>query len=333
VEGIMKRFIGLLLALVVFFGCAEERKFLKNPLDNRDVLLCQAEDYSPFAGFYNNIAQVDRIAFPGFFAGGGDDSPANITKIIGGENLSRELRKGDSVVAVDGTPVTGRKQFNEFVLGYNPDQTAIFTFRRLNKEFSLAVRLNTLYAPLLFSQIGNRLNGGGKVSIAVIPSANTAAQNSNLNVSGLIENDKSLISSSYEKMLLGEFGSFAGFSIIDRDMLDNIMKEVTFQKSGFVDDQSIVKIGKMTGATHLMFVTLSRYDDATAYVERLVEVESTRVLYSNNYKILKPKVVRKKTYEDEGDGRKRDKKDDKPVIIINNINNNGGLNNTTIISK
>ena len=116
-------------------------------------------------------------------------------------------------------------------------------------------------------------------------------------------------------------------------MLDNIMKEVTFQKSGFVDDQSIVKIGKMTGATHLMFVTLSRYDDATAYVERLVEVESTRVLYSNNYKILKPKVVRKKTYEDEGDGRKRDKKDDKPVIIINNINNNGGLNNTTIISK
>ena len=329
----MRTVIGLILALALLSGCAEERKFVKNPLGREEVLLCQAEDYSPFGGFYNSTSQVDRIAFPGFFTGEGEASSTVISGIIGGENLARELRKGDAVTAVDGTPVTSKKQYCQIVQGYNPDQTAIFTFRRLNREFSLAIRLNTLYSPMLYSLVSDRLNAGGKASIAVIPSANTAAQNANLNVSGLIENDKSLISSSYEKMLLDEFRAFPGFSVIDRDMLENIMKEVTFQKSGFVDDQTIVKIGKMTGATHLMFVTLSRYDDATAYVERLVEVETTKVLYSNNYKIMKPKVVKKKVYEDEGEGRRRDKKDDKPVIIINNINNNGGLNNTTIINK
>ncbi len=329
----MKTFFVFILALVLFSGCAEERKFVKNPLGKEDILLCQAEGYSPFAGFYNNTSQIDRIAFPGFFTGEGDASSTVVSRVIGEDNLVRELRKGDAVTAVDGTPVTSGKQYAQLVQGYNPDQTVIFTFRRLNREFSLAIRLNTLYAPLFYSLVADRLNAGNKTSIAVIPSANTAAQNSNLNVSGLIENDKSLISSSYEKMLLDEFRPFAGFSVIDRDMLENIMKEVTFQKSGFVDDQTIVKIGKMTGATHLMFVTLSRYDDSTAYVERLVEVESTKVLYSNNYKIMKPKVVKKKVYEEEGEGRRRDKKDDKPVIIINNINNNGGFNNTTINNK
>ncbi len=332
----MKIFIGFILALVLLSGCAEERKFVKNPLGKEDVLLCQAEGYSPFGGFYNSNSQVDRSAFPGFFTFEGDASSTVVSGVVGEDNLIRELRKGDAVTSVDGVPVISKKQYIQLVQGYNPDQTAIFTFRRLNREFSLAIRLNTLYAPMLYSLVADRLNAGSKTSIAVIPSANTAAQNSNLNVSGLIENDKSLISSSYEKMLLDEFRPFAGFSVIDRDMLENIMKEVTFQKSGFVDDQTIVRIGKMTGATHLMFVTLSRYEDSTAYVERLVEVESTKVLYSNNYKIMKPKVVKKKIYEDEGDGRRREKsgkKDDKPVIIINNINNNGGLNNTTINNK
>lgn len=307
----MKKILFLFLGLLILAGCAEERKFIKNPLVKEDILLCQADGYSPFGGFYNNRSgsAIDRVTFPGFFVGEGDKGVVEVIRVIGADNIQKELRRGDRVVALDGVPVMGKKQYMSMVGGKRVEQVSVFTFRRMDNEFSIGIRLNEMYCPMMYTALADKLNDGKKVSIAIIPFANQATVSANVNASGLAESDKDMLSSSYEGMFINEMGIFPNFSVVDRKMIESIMKEVKFQVTGFVDEQTMAKIGKMTGATHLMSVTISRYEDGTNYVERLVEIETTNVVYSNNYTIKKPKPVVKK--RDEDDERKWDKKDDK----------------------
>ncbi len=48
-----------------------------------------------------------------------------------------------------------------------------------------------------------------------------------------------------------------GFSVIDRETLDKILKEQGLWLTGAVDEETIGKIGKVVGASHLCFVKVS----------------------------------------------------------------------------
>lgn len=91
------------------------------------------------------------------------------------------------------------------------------------------------------------------------------------------------LQSQYEGGLLSGFGKNENFSIVDRSRLKQILDEFKFSYSGFVSDQLRAKIGEMTGATHLLDISLGRFQNSDYSHEdvlnvRLVEIESGKVL-------------------------------------------------------
>ena len=354
----MKKFLVLCAALVFLTGCAEERKFVKSPFGGPDVLVCQASGYFAFSTLPYNVyrnRQTDSAPFPGFIVTESEGKVV-IDTIIGGENIFKELRRDDQVVAVNGKAVKSKKQFLELVRGERYDEMSYLTFRRYSNQFSIAIRLSQMNMSRMYTNFEKKLLDGAKVSIAVLPEANTTTTNTSINVKALIENDKSFIASAYEKMFITEFSSYNNFSVMDRDVIDKIIAEQKFQLSGAVDDSTIQKLGKIIGASHLFLIKMNRYEDSTNFVEKLVEVETGRSVYSDNYTYVKPKpvVIKKKKGkdedEDEKDKKGKKKEEEKQPIIINvntvntntniitntniNTNTNNNSNNPTInISK
>ncbi|OGF46828.1 MAG: hypothetical protein A2452_03935 [Candidatus Firestonebacteria bacterium RIFOXYC2_FULL_39_67] len=336
----MRKFLVLCAALVFLTGCAEERKFIKSPFGGPDVLVCQAQGYFAFSSLPYNVyrnRQTDSVPFPGFIVTEAEGKVV-IDTIIGGQNVFKELRRDDQVVAVNGKTVKNKKHFLELIRGERYDEMSYLTFRRYTSEFSIAIRLSQMNMSRMYTNLEKKLLEGAKVSVAIIPSANTTTTSISVNVQGLIENDKAYIASAYEKMFITEFNSYPNFSVIDRNIIEKIINEQKFQISGAVDDATIQKLGKIIGASNLFFITMSRYEDSTNFVERLVEVETARVAYSDNYTYVKPKpvvVVKKKKGkgEDDDEEKKDKKKEEKqPLIInINNVNTNTNvISNTNI---
>ena len=329
----MKKVFLICVCALILFGCAEERKFIRSPFGGPDVLQCQATGYYtfrslPYANFRNQ--QVDRVPFPGFLVIE-QDGKVVVETIIGGDNVQKEIRREDQVVRVNNKPVTGKKQFLDLVRGTRFDEVSFFTLNRFGSEFTLAIRMSDMRISKLYAGFEKKLIDGKKVGVAIIPSANTSTTNVSLNIPGLIENDKNFICSAYEKMFIDEFASYPNFSVIDRNVLEKVIAEQKLQVSGFVDDTTIQKLGKITGASHLFFITMSRYADSTNYVERLIEVETAKVIHSDNYTYVKPKpkpiVVKDNKKKKKSD--KDDEEDKKIIININNVNNNTNTNTNT----
>ncbi|MEI7904907.1 MAG: CsgG/HfaB family protein [Candidatus Firestonebacteria bacterium] len=331
----MKKLLLLSVCMLVLFGCAEERNLVKSPFGGPDALKCQAEGYNTFANLpygYLRTQQVERLPFPGFLVVDLEGKVV-VENIIGGENLQKELRREDQVVLLNNKAVSNKKQFLSLVRDTRFDDIAFITFKRNGSEFTLAVRMNEMRVSKLYTGFEKKLLEGKKVGIAIIPGANTATTDRNLNLAGLVENDKNFICSAYEKMFLDEYSSYSGFSVIDRNMLEKVVAEQKLQVSGAVDDETIQKLGRITGASHLFFITMSRYEDSTNFVERLIEVETAKVVYSDNYTYVKPKqktVVVKEERKRGKEDRDNKEKDDKNITInINNINTNVNTNTNT----
>ena len=83
--------------------------------------------------------------------------------------------------------------------------------------------------------------------------------------------------------MLSDFGEDEKFSVVDRSRLKQILEEFQFNQLGFVSDKLRAKIGEMTGATHILDISFSRFrgrinDQDDILNARLVEIESGKVL-------------------------------------------------------
>jgi tetratricopeptide (TPR) repeat protein len=50
------------------------------------------------------------------------------------------------------------------------------------------------------------------------------------------------------------------FQLVDRQYTEKLLAEISFQNSGFVDDKSAAEVGKLFGASALIFVNIKRYE-------------------------------------------------------------------------
>ncbi len=88
-----------------------------------------------------------------------------------------------------------------------------------------------------------------------------------------------------ESAWYSNFSGFRRFSIVDRRLLDVIIEEQKLILSGLVE--SSLKIGSLTGATHVLEVSAYLHKDDTVtngeytdYINRLVDVETGTVTAS-----------------------------------------------------
>ena len=97
--------------------------------------------------------------------------------------------------------------------------------------------------------------------------------------------DRMFFQSATEMVLLEKYSDRRTFALVDRGKLNNIINELKFSQSGFVSDKMRAKIGQMTGATHIVDMSVSYAKNILMVITRLVDVESGRVLAVDMFQI------------------------------------------------
>lgn len=76
-----------------------------------------------------------------------------------------------------------------------------------------------------------------------------------------------------------DFAKISSFTVVERDKIEFIMKELELQKSDAVDRASAVKVGKLLGAKYMVFGSITQIDRRDArMVVRVVSVETSEIL-------------------------------------------------------
>jgi len=76
-----------------------------------------------------------------------------------------------------------------------------------------------------------------------------------------------------------DFNKISAFTVIERDKIEFIMKEIELQKSGAVDRASAVQVGKILGARYMVFGSITQLDRRnTRMVVRVVSVETSEIV-------------------------------------------------------
>jgi TolB-like protein len=76
-----------------------------------------------------------------------------------------------------------------------------------------------------------------------------------------------------------DFAKISSFTVLERDKIEFIMKEIELQKSDAVDRAAAVQVGKILGAKYMVFGSITQIDDKnTRMVVRVVSVETSEIV-------------------------------------------------------
>ncbi len=82
--------------------------------------------------------------------------------------------------------------------------------------------------------------------------------------------------------MINELVNLRRFKVIERSAIDQIVAEQKMQASGFVDDRTAVKLGKIAGADALVIGTVTRNGESLKVSARLVDVETAETLIAQD---------------------------------------------------
>ena len=209
------------------------------------------------------------------------------------------LRDGDVLVGYAGTDLAGeaaRKGLLEDVRA-GAGKTFRLTVKRDGKTVAVKVvpgKKDVFPRDELYAALADEILSGRNVSVAVvITQVNTAKPEFFDNQEALaawkagMENS---LKNNFETLLLNKaFLRCGNFSVADRDKTDRVLKELGFQMTGAVSAETAKQVGRMTGASHLLFIDFTRFQQASGAYEddssvRLVAVESDNVLASVRFR-------------------------------------------------
>ncbi|MDP1676430.1 MAG: CsgG/HfaB family protein [Bacteroidota bacterium] len=118
------------------------------------------------------------------------------------------------------------------------------------------------YDPNNSTQVGSRL------AIAVLPFE--------------VSKDASRYKDAVTNEMIDQLVNLRRFKVIERSSMDKIVAEQKIQASGFVDDKSAVKLGKIAGADALVIGNIILTGNAVKISARLVDVETAETLISED---------------------------------------------------
>jgi len=78
--------------------------------------------------------------------------------------------------------------------------------------------------------------------------------------------------------LTNALGNVPEFIMIDRSQLNAVIKEIAFQQSGFTDEKTAIKLGKLLNAEVLIFGSIQVSDNKFRINVRFTEVETNKIL-------------------------------------------------------
>lgn len=209
------------------------------------------------------------------------------------------LRDGDVLVGYGGADLAREAVRKNFLwdLRAGAGKTFRLKVKREGKTVSVKVvpsRKDVYARDELRAALADEIMTGRNVSVAVVvtqvnhtkPEFFESAQAFAAWKTGM-ENS---LKSNFETLLLDKpFLRCGNYSVADRDKTDRVLKELGFQMTGAVSPETAKQLGKMTGASHLLFVDFTRFQQASGSYEddssvRLVTVESDDVQASVRFR-------------------------------------------------
>jgi membrane-associated protease RseP (regulator of RpoE activity) len=220
------------------------------------------------------------------------------SKVINGEIIVLSVKEsspaekagiieGDIIISADGK--RGSKEYFKSMNKKKKGDKVLFKVKRVNNYIDIEMEPQIVSLPVVALKLQEILSEDEKrkVNLAVFVTKvemNIAASKT-FDESARerwIENAKTQSLVSFERVVLRAFGDFENFSLIDRGRLNTIFDEINFGESGYVSDAARVKIGKLTGATHIIALEHSRYSSGRSYqdtaTQRLIDVETGKIL-------------------------------------------------------
>jgi hypothetical protein len=205
-----------------------------------------------------------------------------------GSAHQEQLKVGDVILKVDDIPLKSHKILLNIMDTKTPGESVNLTIRRNGKIVEQKVQSQEEFIYHDAKIIGETLRKGKPVRLAILIGDilyGGFAQPLR-DYEGWKRSIKSQVLSRTEGGLLRALQRYDNFLVIDREKVENSIKEMEFQQTGLVSDNRI-KIGNMFGATHLLLIDITRAPASYPYSDfmdvetrRLIEIESGKTIAS-----------------------------------------------------
>lgn len=211
-----------------------------------------------------------------------------------GMSASRSgLKTGDLIIEFNGKSLTEQELFSE--VQKNIGEKVVLTVMRGDQKLSFDVEVDKL--PLHYdiypekAVIAELLNKDKKAFLMVLTGKINVLDNENVfkrNIEEWKETIRAQLQTQEESVMMGLFNEDPNFSIVDRNEIKKLLEEIRFAQSGYVNRDTRVQIGNLTGATLLLIPEFTRriyskggrwlMDDTIS--SRLIDIASGKVLAS-----------------------------------------------------
>ena len=233
-------------------------------------------------------SQVNHINFPLIYCGMHTETIDNKVTVMslnkGGPASSAGVKPGDIWVSTSfkGERITSKDDYQLLPTKMKLGDHVLLVMDRNGNQIDFNIEPEWIKILPTTFKIYNLLVEKKEVTIAVIVSE---VKNSFRNVSSdWADSIRNNLQSGRESKLLSVFESWNNFSMVDRSRLKHILDEFQFSQSGFISDKLRAKIGEMTGATHILDVSFSRFRSSDGkgvddlLNARLIEIETGKIL-------------------------------------------------------
>ncbi|MFH1372686.1 MAG: CsgG/HfaB family protein [bacterium] len=100
----------------------------------------------------------------------------------------------------------------------------------------------------------------------------------NYSIGEYIEKNR-LVGGALSEFLVYHFSSFGELDVVERSLIDNIIKEHKLVRDSLIDAGSAIRVGKLLGAHLMVFGSITQFDDRNARMTaRVVQVETGLIL-------------------------------------------------------
>jgi len=95
----------------------------------------------------------------------------------------------------------------------------------------------------------------------------------------------------WENSYLNSYGNYKNFTIVNRNYLKNNLDEITLSRSGLMSRETTVRIGELTGATHLLFIDVIFYSGffvggSMTVHKKLVDIKTGQILAIDEMEVV-----------------------------------------------
>ena len=196
------------------------------------------------------------------------------------------LKIGDIIREVNGITVTNSSDFDSVMKRIPPDRLIPVKIERNNREKIYKVRTVKNFTPEVAFILGS-LAKGEVISLAIIVGkvSNAVILPPNANLDEWKKGITAQLEYGAESTYVQCRDVYDNFSLVDRNRIRKILDELDFQTTDYVSDATRIKIGELTGATHLLITEFSRFPQSyRGYMDiiskKLIDIETGEVLTS-----------------------------------------------------